>query len=209
MAGRTPAARAAACLLMCLSVLLTALPPACLSAAELADLEVLDLWDYPENLAALVEDGSTVFFICDPGLKECREGAVFIESRAARIREAGLRPVMLLRGSGPDVRKAALEMDLDTPIYIDEEGGVIDALLDQEILPALLLASKEGTVVETVYGGGDSLAGNLERILARAAPEPPPPVVARPEEKEKKSETWKIIAGIAALAIIGVIIFAD
>jgi hypothetical protein len=203
----TTAIKTAASLLVALGVFMPALPGSDLSAAELPDLEVKDLWDYPESLRAIVARGTTLFFICDPGVKECREGAVFIENRASSIREAGLRPVLLLRSSGPDVRSAALEMDLDTPIYIDEDGHVIGSMLSQDVLPALLLASPDGTIIDTVYGGGESLAGNLEQILMRETPEPPPPVVAEPEKESKG--TWKLVAGIAALALIGLLIFAD
>lgn len=201
------AIRTAVSFLVVLAVFAPALPGSGLSAREeLPGLEVTDLWDYPESLSTIVAKGTTLFFICDPALKECREGAVFIESRAPGIREAGMRLALLLRGSGPDVRNAALQMDLDTPIYIDEDGRVIDSMLDQEILPALLLASHDGTVIETVYGGGESLAGNLERVLARGAPEPPPEKVAEPE---KKSGRWKYLLGAAAIIVIGILIFAD
>jgi len=205
--------RTAAAILLILGSLAPGLPGSDLSAAELPDLEVSDLWDYPQSLSTIVARGATLFFICDPGVKECREGAVFIENRAASIREAGFRPVLLLRSSGPDVRSAALEMDLGTPIYIDEGGDVIGSMLSQDILPALLLASPDGTILDTVYGGGESLAGNLGEILKREMPEPPPPVVAEPEvlaEPEKEgSGTWKLLVGVAALALIGVLIFAD
>ena len=214
MRERTSAAGIVLSLLVCLAASAPALPWSGLAAATLPDLEVTDLWDYPENLSAVVAGGTTLFFICDPAVKECREGAVFIENRASTIRERGVRPVMLMRGSGPDVRNAALEMDLDTPIYIDGDGSVIDSMLDQDILPALLLASGDGAIVETVYGGGESLAGNLDRILARPTPPPPPPVVAEPEPEpaepeEKKSRTYKILLGVAAVIIIGAIILAD
>ncbi len=209
MTGRISAAGKSLPLLILLALLGPAIPGSDAPAAELPDLEVTDLWDYSESLSGIVGEGMTLFFICDPQVKECREGAVFIENRAPSIREAGVRPVLLLRGSGPAVRNAALEMDLNTPIYIDGDGRVMDSMLDQDILPALLLVSHDGTIIETVYGGGESLAGNLERILMRAAPEPPRQVVAAPEAGPgKKSRAWKILVGAAVLITIGVFALA-
>jgi len=176
--------------------------------AELPDLDVKDLWDYPENLRSIVADGTTLFFICDPKVKECREGAVFIENRASGINEAGAKLVMLFRGGAAEVRSAALDMDLDSDIYIDEDGHVIDAVLDEDILPALLLVSSDGTVLEAVYGGGESLAGNIEQILRYEVPEPPPPPPAQVAEPEKKgSGRWKYILGAAAVIVLGTLLF--
>lgn len=193
----------AALLLAVVASAVTALPgPG--TAAELPDLEVTDLWDYPENLRSIAADGVTLFFICDPGVKECREGAVFIENRTESIRDAGAELVLLFRGAAADVRSAALDMDLDSDIYIDEGGHVIDAILDEEILPALLLVSSDGTVLESVYGGGESLAGNIERVLQREAPERPPTEVAQPGKKA--SNKWKWVMGAAIVMTIGAVI---
>jgi hypothetical protein len=95
-------------------------------------------------------------------------------------------------------------MDLDSDIYIDEGGQVIDAMLDEQVLPALLLVSPDGTVLQAVYGGGESLAGNIDRVLEREVPEPPPLQVARPEEE--KSSKWKWILGTAAVVTVGALI---
>jgi hypothetical protein len=207
MIERVSGFRAAAALLLFFALAAPALPGPGAAAGELPDVEVTDLWDYPENLLSIVAEGTTLVFICDPGVKECREGAVFIDSRARSIREAGARPVMLLRGAAADVRSAALDMHLDTPIYIDEAGDAIDGILDQEILPALILVSPDGTVLDTVYGGGESLAGNIEEILRRGSAEPPAPQVAGPEKK--RSNAWKYALGAAAVIAAAAIILVD
>lgn len=177
-------------------------------ATELPDLDVTDLWDYPANLHSIAASGTTLFFICDPKVKECREGAVFIENRSSDIIAAGARLVMLFRGGAADVRRAALDMDLDSDIYIDEDGHVIEAILDEEILPALVLVSSGGAVLAAVYGGGESLAGNIEQVLRYEAPPPPPPQpqVARPEEKGPGK--WKYILGAAAVIVLSALLFA-
>ncbi len=180
------------------------LPSAC--AAELPDLELSDLWDYSRSLRSIVAEGPTLFFICDPGVKECREGAVFFESRSPSIREAGIRPALILRGRAPDVRSAVLKMGLKSPVFVDEEGRVIDSMLDQDILPALLLAAPDGTVMETVYGGGESLAGNIGQVIEHVTLDAAPPEVAQAEKET--SGRWKYLVAIAAIAIIGVVIFA-
>ncbi len=199
-----------------LAVLLLAAQAACLAAlpvrglaARLPDLDVTDLWDYPRDLHSIAAQGTTLFFICDIDLKECREGAVFFESRARRIREAGIRPVMLLRGPAADVRSAALDMDLDLPVYIDPGGEVIAAVLGEGILPALLLVSPGGSVLATVYGGGESLAGNIEEAIRRAAPEAEAVPEREAEPVEKKSKTWKYLLGAAAVVLVGILILAD
>jgi hypothetical protein len=177
------------------------------SAEELPDLELTDLWDSSRSLRSVAAQGTTLFFICDPGVKECREGAVFFESRASSMREAGIRPALIFRGKAPDVRSAVLNMDLDNPVYIDEDGHVIDSMLDQEVLPALLLAAPDGTVLKTVYGGGESLAGNIEQVIKPGTPEALPPQVAR--AGKEASGRWKYLVAAVALVVIGVVIFAE
>ena len=181
------------------------------SAGDPEGLVVLDLWDYPAEFSTIYEEGPALFFICDLGAKECREGAVFFESRAANIREAGVQPIFLFRGDPAVVRSTVLSMNLDTPVYIDRSGDVIDGILEQEVLPALMLAAPDGTGMKTVYGGGDSLAGNIERILLREEPESPPPRVAEPTAgpEEKRKATYKLLLGAAAVIIIGVLILAN
>jgi hypothetical protein len=190
------------------AVLLLAVAAVCSTAlaTELPDLEVTDLWDYPENLRDIVARGNTLFFICDPEVKECREGAVFIETRESSIYEAGLKLVLLFQGAPAEVRRAALDMDLDSDIYIDEDGQVIDAILDEGILPAILLVSQDGTVLDAVYGGGESLAGNIDQILQPETPQPPPAQVAQSEKE--KSGKWKWAVAAMAVITIGAIILA-
>jgi hypothetical protein len=180
----------------------------CPSARELPDLEVSDLLDYPVNLRSIAARETTLFFICDPALKECREGAVFFESRARAIRQAGIRPVLLLRGKGPEVRNTVLNMGIGSPVYIDADGRAVAAMLDEDVMPALLLARPGGEVIETVYGGGESLAGNIQNLSQRESHEQEPP--PRPAAAEKKGHgTYKLLAAIGALIIIGFIVFAD
>jgi hypothetical protein len=98
-------------------------------------------------------------------------------------------------------------MGLDNPVYLDEDGRVIDSMLDQEVLPALLLAAPDGTVLKTVYGGGESLAGNIVQVIEHLTPEATPPEGAQAEKET--SGRWKYLVAIAALVAVGVVIFAD
>lgn len=208
MAGRIPYAMLFSCVLAALCLLAGASAPlSSPSGADLADLELTDLWDYSRSLRSILADGPTLFFICDPDVKECREGAVFFESRSRGIREAGIRPALIFRGRPPDVRSAVLKMGLDNPVYLDEDGRVIDSMLDQEVLPALLLAAPDGTVLKTVYGGGESLAGNIVQVIEHLTPEATPPEGAQAEKET--SGRWKYLVAIAALVAVGVVIFAD
>lgn len=208
MTDTTSTTRLVLLVLMSLVVLLWASPLfSSLFAAELPDLDVTDLWDYPRRLRSIAAEGSTLFFICDPDVKECREGAVFFDSRVTSIREAGFRPVLLFSGKPADVRSAVLKMGLDSPVYVDEHGRAIESMMEQEVLPALLLAEGSGEVLDVVYGGGESLAGNIEQILALHAAEPPPPIPAEPQKKSHR--TYKVLAALAVITAVGIIIFAD
>jgi|GEM_PF-2202935 len=176
-------------------------------AREIPDAAVTDLWDAPHNLRTIASRESTLFFICDLGVVECREGAVFFESRASSIRDAGMRPAFLFKGKPSEIRTIVLRLELDTQVYIDESGDVIEGLLDPAILPSILLVTPGGIAAEA-QGGGESLADNIERFLvAQAGPheEPVPP----PEKKHHPS--WKYIATVAAIAgaVILALLIAD
>jgi hypothetical protein len=192
--------------LILLPALLLCSPAASSCAEHLPDLAVADLWDAPHNLRAIAAEGSTLFFICDTAVKECREGAVFFDNRSSEIQRAGVLPVFIFRGDPADIRTAVLKMDLASPVYIDQGGRLIEKVLEHHILPALVLAAPDGSILETVYGGGESLAGNIETVLER---EPAQAPVETAGAQEKGTARWwkyaAIAAGAAAIALIAIL----
>ena len=129
------------------------------------DTVVTDLWDMSHTLGEICGGQRTLIFLCDPDRSTCREGAVYFDSQAERIQGKLIRPVCLFKGDAEAVRTHALALDLAVPVYIDAEGHAYEALLDQKILPALVLMDEGGNVSRTIYGGGQSLDNNLDIIL--------------------------------------------
>jgi hypothetical protein len=129
------------------------------------DTAVSDLWDMPHTLGSICDGQRTLIFMCNPDKSTCREGAVYFDSQAARIQGKLIRPICLFTGNPEDVRNHALALDLGVPVYIDSEDRAYEALLDQKVLPAMVLLDEGGNVTRTIYGGGQSLDNNLGIIL--------------------------------------------
>lgn len=163
------------------------------------EVEVSDLWDMPLTLGEVCNGTETLLFVCDLSLQQCREGAVYFDAQAKAIRANGFRPGCLFIGRPDEVRGYALALDLDVPVYIDSEARVFREMLDQRIMPVLVLLDGEGKLVRSVYGGGESLDHNLSLILER---EP----VAEPAPGPSRSK-WLLLA-LAAAAVAAIAVFA-
>jgi hypothetical protein len=128
-----------------------------------------DLWDSPHRLEDICNGRAMILFICDTELSVCREGAVFFDTRADAIESEGLRAILVLTGQPADARTFALTTGIGEPVYVDSERRVFGSLLDQEVVPALVLVDAGGRHVRTLYGGGESLEGNILLLLDEAA----------------------------------------
>jgi hypothetical protein len=133
------------------------------------DTAVTDLWDMSHTLKSICDGRRTLVFLGDPDLITCREGAVYFDSKAGRVEARGIRPICLFIGDPEVVRNYVLALHLEIPVYIDPEGRAYEALFDQKVLPAMALLDGNGNVVRTIYGGGQSLANNLEIMLREQA----------------------------------------
>ncbi len=149
-----------------------------------------DLWDMPHSLAGICNGANTLLFMCDPGMATCREGAVYFDSRTDEIWAHEVQPACLFIGRPQDVRQIVLTLDLDVPVYIDADREVYENLLDQRILPAMILLDGNGNVIKTIYGGGESLDSNLRIILGE------------PED----GGHWRLILSLVAAAVVGIIL---
>ena len=117
---------------------------------------------------------------------------MYFDSQAVMIRKADVRPAHVFIGSPPDIRVAVLTLDLKVPAYIDAGETVFGTLLDQKILPAVVLVDKAGRALGPLYGGGESLDGNIRTLLAG--------------EKEGGRRWWLILIPVAVLAILPFVI---
>jgi hypothetical protein len=181
-------------LLIALALLATASP--CQAAPELTDL-----LDAAVDLPRLCAGDTTLLLVCDPGLATCREGAVYLDSKAGTIREARVRPAIVLIGEPAAVRETVLDLDIRVPVYIDRNETVFGTVLAERVLPALVLMDADGQVLETIYGGGDSLDGNIKALIGTET-------VAQTEIPEERGFNWWLIAVpvVAALAILPFVI---
>jgi hypothetical protein len=138
-----------------------------------SEVEVSDLWDTPLSLSDVCNGSRTLIFVCDLNLKQCREGAVYFDTRAEAIEAEGFQPCCLFVGKPQEVRRYVLSLNLDVPAYIDSEARVFEDVLDQRMMPVLVLLDGDGSLVRSVYGGGESLDHNL-RLMLEPEPEPGP-----------------------------------
>jgi hypothetical protein len=145
--------------------------PCTAQAAAGEGVVLTDLWDSPYRLEDIGRDHPAILFICDIDLSVCREGAVFFDTRAGQIEERGFRAALIFLGRPADVREFALRTQLNLPIYIDSDRSVFNSLLGEKVLPALVLLDPGGRKVRTLYGGGESLEGNISALL-QERPEP-------------------------------------
>lgn len=179
-----------------LTVLLAAYPEHCLAGR---DFVVKDLWDMPHNLESICDGQETLLFLCDLSISTCREGAVFFDNQADSIKAGGILPVCIFVGKPSNIRQAVLNLDLDLPAYIDEGGLIYENLLDQKVLPALVLLDGTGNVVRIVYGGGESLDHNLRIIMPTRSSEDV-------DRETGKSRRWRWIAVLASAVAVAVLI---
>jgi hypothetical protein len=155
--------------------------------------ELTDLWDAPADLSRVCNGHTTLLLVCDPGLATCREGAVYFDSKTGMIRDEGVRPAVVLIGRPPEIRETVLDLDIRVPVFIDAGESVFGSILDERVLPALVLMDKGGRVLETIYGGGESLDGNIRALIETET-----------ETQEDEGVNWWliIVPAVAALAIL-------
>ncbi len=146
--------------LLALTLLMTA--ALCFAAPAPA---LTDLWDAPVDLSRVCDGHMTLLLVCDPGLATCREGVVYFDSKAGMIRDEGVRPVIVLIGRPPEIRETVLDLDIRVPVFIDARESVFGSILEERVLPALVLMDTDGEVLETIYGGGESLNGNIRALI--------------------------------------------
>lgn len=129
-----------------------------------------------------------MFFICDTELSVCREGAVFFDSRTDEIEAHGFRAALIFTARPAEVRDFALRTGIHGQVYVDSGRRVFDTLLGQKVLPALVLVDGEGRHVRTLYGGGESLEGNISILLQ--------------DGEDRDRRWWLILIPIALAAIL-------
>jgi hypothetical protein len=191
---RRPAALAALTtgpvLLVALMGAVAAGPPAAAAeqTGEAADIMVTDLLDQPFQLKDVAAGTPTLLFVCDPALTRCREGAVYFDTQAARIAARKIKPVCIFLASTDAARNAAARLDLAVPVYVDSCRAIPQALLGQEILPAMVLLDGKGKAQRIALGGGESLDSNLTHML-----KPPEP-------------RWRFLSVLIPLAIFAIIL---
>jgi hypothetical protein len=128
-----------------------------------------DLWDHPRAIGTIAAGRSTIFFVCEADLEVCREGAVFFDSRAGEIEARGLGAALIFAGPPAGTREFVLRSKITQPVYIDPTGRIFGTLVEQKVLPALVLVDGKGRHLKTLYGGGESLEGNLGILLAQGS----------------------------------------
>jgi hypothetical protein len=152
------------------------------------NLVVTDLWDSPHRLIDICDGRATIFFICDTQSSVCREGAVFFDTRADEIETEDLGTALLLVGEPAQARAFTLNTGIDQPVFVDSARRVFDTLLDQEVVPALVFLDGEGRHVRSLYGGGESLEGNIAVLLE--------------EGRGNRRRWWLVLIPIAVAALL-------
>jgi hypothetical protein len=166
------------------------------------DYVVQDLWDIPRSIESVCSGQTTLVFLCNLGVSTCREGAVYFDSQSDSIEASGIQAVCIFIGRPRDVRQAVLDLDLDVQAYIDEDRLFYEKVLEQKVLPALILLDGDGEVITTIYGGGESLDHNLRAVIP-AAPE------QAPQAQPVRTHRWRwfaVIASVAALVTLLLVI---
>jgi hypothetical protein len=176
-------------------VLIAVLTPWCASSGS-SGVEVSDLWDTPLTLGEVCNGAETLVFVCDLDLKQCREGAVYFDTRAEAIKARGFTPCCLFVGQPQEVRRHVLSLDLGIPAYIDSDGGIFKDVLDQRIMPALMLLDGNGNLVRTVYGGGESLDHNLALMLE------PEPAIEPGSQPSGRGWLWILLPAAVVAAVV-------
>lgn len=166
-----------------------------------SDYVVHDLWDIPHTLESICKGQKTLLFLCDLKASTCREGAVYFDSQSDSIKAGAVRPICVFIGKPIDVRQAVLNLDLRTPVYIDEGGLIYEGLLDQKVLPAMILLDETGSLIRIIYGGGESLDHNLRTVMPISAGDD---VDTGPE----KGHRWLWVVVLVSAAAVTALILA-
>ena len=161
-------------------------------AAEGPDIVLTDLWDGPHLLKDICGGRSTILYVCDTDAGICREGAVFFDARAKGIMAHGFQAVLIFIGTPADVRELVLSTGIVQPVYVDSGSRLFGGLVDEEILPALVLVDGDGRRIRTMYGGGESLDGNIAALL---------------EESPHEGRKWWLVAIPVIAATAAVLVF--
>ena len=175
-----------------LPLLLLLMPLVAARAAEGPDVVLTDLWDAPHTLKNICAGRPTILFVCDTEASICREGAVFFDARAKDIVTHGFQAVLIFIGNPADVRELMLSTGIVQPVYVDSGRRLFGGLIDEEILPALLLLDGDGRRIRTMYGGGESLEGNIAALL---------------QENRHEGRRWWLIAIPVVAAAAAVLVF--
>jgi hypothetical protein len=155
-------------------------------------LVLTDLWDSPHSLESICKGRSTVFFICDTELSVCREGAVFFDSRADEIEAHGMRAALIFAAQPAEVRDFVLRTNIGRPVYVDSGGRVFGTLLSDKVLPALVLVDGDCRHVRTLYGGGESLEGNIATLLG--------------DGERGNRRLWLVLFAVAVVAVLPLVL---
>jgi hypothetical protein len=112
-----------------------------------------------------------------------------------------IRPAIVLLGDPAGIRQTVLDLNVRIPVFIDRSESVFGSILTERILPALVLMDAEGRVLDTIYGGGDSLDGNIKALIGTGTETPT-------ETVEEGGFNWWLVAVpvVAALAILPFVI---
>jgi hypothetical protein len=175
-----------------LALLFLVISPAVTQAVEAPSMVLTDLWDGPHLLKDICGGRPTILYVCDTEASVCREGAVFFDARAKDIMAHGVQAILIFIGSPAGVRDLVITTGIIQPVYVDSGRRLFGGLLDEEILPALVLVDGDGRRIRTMYGGGESLDGNISMLL---------------EERRHEGHRWWLIALPVVAAAAAVVIF--
>ena len=132
-----------------------------------------------------------LFYVCDPAEVTCREGAVYFDTQAGRIKRKNIQPVCVFVASFEVTGQETARMGLTVPVFADAAGAVPDRLIGQQIMPALILLDGRGNVSRVLVGGGESLDTNISTMLGAG-----------------RRWYWTELAIAASLVALGVIVAA-
>jgi hypothetical protein len=124
-----------------------------------------DALNMPVTLSMIPGGKASLCYVCDPSEVTCREGAVYFDSQAHRIKRKNIRPVCIFVASYEAARQEAARMGLAVPVFADASRAIPGRLIGQEIMPALILLDAKGDVSRVIVGGGESLDANISAML--------------------------------------------
>lgn len=160
-------------------------------ARETGNIVLRDTLNMPISMSMIPGGRPALCYVCDPSEVTCREGAVYFDSQAGKIRRKNIQPVCIFVASLDVAGSETAKMGLAVPVFADVSRAIPDRLIGQEIMPALILLDGEGNVSRVIVGGGESLDTNISTMLA-----------------EGGSKRWTSIWIVAPLVALGVILIA-